>query len=562
MCGFVGAFASRVTSEEVASAARVIEHRGPDGTTYEQHGPLSIAASRLGLVPPLTESAVLRCQQGTLAMNGEVYAPARQRNPDETDTRAVMRLLAGAGAREVLPQLRGMFALAWFDGSELVLARDRFGIKPLYYARFRGGVIFASEMKAILSLPSFSREPDLDVLSAVRTFGHNVLEERTPFACIRAVEPGTAMVVGTGGTCESYVFAKRPAISPERAPGHVGDVSERVEQLLSRAVANAMKHDPHDKAVFFSGGLDSTVLLDLAREYGPLGAMVLTDRPDAEDLLEARRIAQALDVSLTEVHIGPAELAKEIVHYAWHFERPICGGVFDLLGGVAFHALARAVSGSFKVALCGEGADELFLGYHRMHVKPELTRSLWAERVRKHATPSLRLWYEESGVASASNLAEAARQFGLRPGLSEYHLPSVDCSGMAFGLEIRPPYLDEDLTDFVGALPESALLDREENWTKIPLRAIARKRLANLGLERVWIRRKRAMPTAIERASKELAGALAINLDEGGPGCRSFGSLMEALFWHLHVDPGYAELPDFTLAEFAQEHAGQGRTMW
>ena len=563
MCGYVGAFGSEMSSEDLAAAARVIGHRGPDGTSVLQRGPLSIVASRLAIVPPMTDPAVLQCPEGILVMNGEVYIPPERREAHETDTRAVLRRLVTDGPGTTLPSLPGMFSLAWFDGNTLTLARDRFGIKPLYFARYRGGVVFASEMKAILALPSFSRAPDLDVLSAVRVVGHNVFEGRTPFAHVRAVEPGSALVLSVDGSQQSYLFADRPLFSAREQDTRSNEIAERVELLLSNAVRRTMLHDPCDKAMFFSGGLDSTLLLDMAREHGAVTAFVLTDREDAEDLHEARKAASALDVPLTEVKIGSAELAAEVLHYAWHFERPICDGVFDLFGGVAFHALARVVSRSTKVALCGEGADELFLGYHRVHMKPELARSLLAERIKEHATPPVRQWLEEKGLVSDNNgpLSDSLRRLAMRQGLSEYHLPSVDCSGMAFGLEVRPPFLDEDLVSFVSGLPEDALLDRDGNWTKLPLRSIAKRRLGRMGLDRVWIRRKRAMPTAVEKAAEGLCELLGVD-QPTRPGCLTLGALMEALFWYLHVDPGCTEPPGFTLAEFAEDLGARGMKSW
>jgi len=358
-----------------------------------------------------------------------------------------------------------------------------------------------------------------------------------------------------GGRTQEVPFARVPRI-PRVGQGRcLGlDVAcDQFESLLAASVRRAVLHDSHDKAIFFSGGLDSSVLLELARNEVPVTAFVLSDREDAEDLVEARRVASALGVHLRERVIDEFDLAREIVHYAWHFEHPVAGGAFDLLGGVAFHALARSIGSEFRVALCGEGADELFLGYHRLHVEPDLVQKTVVERAKKRATPNLREWLKEQDLVPAGAAAShTIRSLARRQGLSEYHLPSVDRSGMAFGLEIRPPYLDNDLAELADSLDESSLLDRAGHWTKLPLRAIARRRLTAPGTERVAVRRKRAMSSAVEMAAKRLVGLLAGACD--GEGNAEFlEHLLAELFVYLHVDPGTTRPPDFSLVEFAAE---------
>jgi asparagine synthetase B (glutamine-hydrolysing) len=123
---------------------------------------------------------------------------------------------------------------------------------------------------------------------------------------------------------------------------------------------------------------------------------------------------------------------------------------------------------------------------------------------------------------------------------------------MAFGLEIRPPYLDNELVDLVASLDESTLIDRANSWTKIPLRSIARHRFTGANTERIAVRRKRAMPSAVEMAAARLIDKL--------PGNRHtkekpdfLQNLLTELFIYLHVEPGVSSPPDFSLFEFAAE---------
>lgn len=563
MCGFIGAFNTDLSSTEIENAAETIAHRGPDGRQVVQHSLLHLVAYRLAIVPPSDAPPVQTLNGAILTLNGEIYGLQEVGRENATDSEALFTRLRMYDPFSVLQDLRGLFAFAYFDGERLLLVRDRFGIKPLYYAHHRGGLVFASEMKALLALPGVSREPDYDVLAAFQVVGYNVFPGRTPFQGVFALRPGHALSILAGESAiEDYRFAWSPPASEinEFAHEDAEHLAVKVEGLLDRAVEQAMTHDPYPKGLFFSGGLDSSLLLDLAHRHGSILAYVLTDRPDADDLIEARNVARAIGIPLHEQCITAAELSHELVHYAWHFEQPIAEGAFDLLGGAAFHALARTVSQDCKVALCGEGADELFLGYHRLHVEPGLALVGLIERADMHATPALREWMEERGLLAPyrDRVADVLRELALQEGLSEYHLVSVDRSGMAFGLEIRPPYLDEELAKYVSSLPEIALLDRVSSWTKMPLRAIARRRFEPLNLRRVAVRRKRAMPSAVEQCGQQLVSELAEAAPV--PGTFRLGSLLEDLFWYLHVDPGFKSPPQLTLHEFARirystEHA-------
>jgi asparagine synthase (glutamine-hydrolysing) len=436
----------------------------------------------------------------------------------------------------------------------LLLARDRFGIKPLYYARLDIGLVFASELKALLALPGVSRSPDPDVISAFALVGYNVFPGRTPFEGIRAVQPGHAVELDPDGSFREWAFASLPDVPEDGSGVRPGpeELAAAVGELLAASVRRSMCHDPNPKALFFSGGIDSTLLLALGAAEGSLQPFVLSDRSDADDLIEARHITRALGMPLVEQRIDHRDLAREIVHYAWYFEHPIAGGAFDLLGGVAFHALARRIGSEFRVALCGEGADELFLGYHRLHMEPSLTIESLAGSSAL-ASPALAEWLSCEGLLqSSSEATRAIRRLALAQGLSEYHLPSVDRSGMAFGLEVRPPYLDNELSDFVIPLDDSVLIDRTDCWTKLPLRAIARRLLSGSGTERVAVRRKRAMPSAVERAAYELVECLELSSDDGA----GLARLLMDLFIYLHIDPGMTTPPDFDLVEFAAEHSG------
>jgi asparagine synthase (glutamine-hydrolysing) len=561
VCGFIGVLGSEISADDVENGLRVISHRGPDGVQAMWMGQLYIASCRLAIHPPYDESPLQYSDKEVIALNGEIYnlfeltASPPVDALSVTDTNLLARVLSDRG-KTILPALRGLFAFCFSDGQRVLLARDRFGIKPLYYARFQKGLVFASEMKALLSLPGFSRRLDEDVISSIRIVGHNLFPGKTPFLQVQSLTPGHYIECSVGEEPQEKPFALIPQV-PMAGAGLMAEATEaaeRTEELLAASVSRAILHDPHPKALFFSGGLDSSLLLDLARRHAPVTCFLLSDRSDADDLIEARRVAQALGVRLEERSINEEDLAREIVSYAWHFEQPIAGGAFDLFGGVAFHALARSIGKDYKVALCGEGADELFLGYHRLHMRPEIFVESLRNRLRA-ATPVVRQSLEASHLLEQGPLmSQAVRDLALHQGLSDYHLASVDRSGMAFGLEVRPAYLDNELAAWATSLDESVLIDRNNAWTKLPLRSIARRRFSQPGTERVAVRRKWAMPSAIQLCSEQMMGHLS-----AGSTCRAkdeksnLDEILMDLFVYLHVDPGCTSPPNFSLFDFVND---------
>jgi len=559
VCGFLGALGSDIGANDVENGLKVILHRGPDGTQATRMGQLCLASCRLAIHPPCDESPLQFSGKEVTALNGEIYnlseltalPPAGAASV--TDTNLLARALSEKG-KAILPGLRGLFAFCFWDGQRVLLARDRFGIKPLYYARLQKGLFFASEMKALLSLPGFSRELDEDVISSISIVGHNLFPGKTPFRQVHSLKPGHFIECSAGEEPQERPFAVIPQ-APLPGSGlkvAVTEATERTEELLAESISRTVLHDPHPKALFFSGGLDSSLLLDFTRQHAPVTCFVLSDRSDADDLVEARRVSQALGVRLEECSINEEDLAREIVNYAWHFEHPIAGGAFDLLGGVAFHALARSIGRNYKVALCGEGADELFMGYHRLHMRPDIFVESLRNRLRE-ATPVVRESLEAGHFLEEGPLmTQAIRDLALHQGLSDYHLASVDRSGMAFGLEVRPPYLDDELAAWATSLDESVLIDRNNAWTKLPLRAIAKRRFSQPGTERIAVRRKWAMPSAIQLCSEQMMKHLRAtcrvsdkknNLDE----------ILMDIFVYLHVDPGCTSPPDFSLFDFVND---------
>lgn len=324
VCGLIGGTATRLGDPEAALAR--IAHRGPDGSGWAARDGYVLGHTRLA-IQDTTDAAAQPFTRGavTLTYNGELWNAAELRAAldgqwrSSGDTEALAQLLHQHGWAG-LDRADGMFALAWHDDLGVWLARDRYGKVPLYAARSASGWLWASELRA---LPRGVRaEP---------------------------VAPGTAVHVGTG-TVHRWASWE---------PGRPATI-DATRDLLAEGVARRMISD-RPVCFLLSGGLDSSLVLALARDLHPAPvAYTAVYDPASEDLRAARRVAALLDVPLIEVKIPdptPATLAEAVRVV----EAPMKAQVEI---AAAHLPLARAIaSDGFRVALSGEGADELFGGY-------------------------------------------------------------------------------------------------------------------------------------------------------------------------------------------------------
>ena len=551
MCGFVGRFGDMAKADLLRLPLRSIKHRGPDGCVmYEKPG-FAIGYARLAILPPLSFSGLSRTSEDdVLALNGEIFYGADTLH-ERTDTNVLHDRIRQRGLVAELTDLRGLFALCRCNAQGLHLARDAFGIKPLYYAELPGGdVVFSSEMKALLAMKEIDKTLDHDVLVSFRVLGYNVFPGRTPFKKIKSVQPGT---------CVTFTHDSKKKISRFNRSMDRIDFSDvvydklklslHIEDLLRTSLRRNYMHDPNPKALFLSGGLDSACLLMQTVKLGKVEPFILWDGKHDDDFKDAVSLCKHFKCNPTVITSSIEEFDQAIVHYAWHFERPIGGMGFDLFGGVAFHILAQHIAGSgHRVAFCGEGADELFLGYHQYHMNPSILQQQLTETLTKSEYKSLKEQLQQLGVFSMDDeLDHGMRYLAFRYGLAEYHLPSVDSSGMAFGLEIRPPYLDIDLVNFTNSLSGPMLIDRNENWTKLPLRALLQRHLTNPNI-RSAIRRKRAMAYSLI----ELASKMETQIHRIAPKV-TLSDLLWRLFFYLHVSQRFFKPPNVTFSELIPE---------
>ena len=421
---------------------------------------------------------------------------------------------------DFINKIKGMFAIVIADDRRLVLARDRLGIKPLYYANLSNRVIFGSEMKVILEHPEFIGSLDLSALEEVTVFGYVYSPGKTLFEGIHQVEPGSLLVC-TREKQESNRYGQPPDaeyFDPERHLDYPSAVSQ-LRTVIIESMDNILSHGNHPFGIYLSGGIDSTILTLVARnilDY-PVTTFTLSDGSQTADLLAARKVASALNTRHIERKVSVNDYFNKLEHFVEHYEGLVAGGVFDILGGVAFHLLSETVSEYVKVALSGEGADELFGGYYWIYTHPlgfsdrirgnldNLQSS--GDGIRKIVNQLFPLPEDES--IYRRKLFDAL----VRGGLSNYHLQSVDRSAGAFGFEIRPAYLHDDISDFALKLPiEYKVPDKQ--ITKRILKDAFKPELEKLGLDWVPGRLKEGMPAAISSLAPIINQIIESSIDD------------------------------------------------
>jgi asparagine synthase (glutamine-hydrolysing) len=339
MCGIVA-----VTSDvDLAPALRALAHRGPDGSGTWRAPGIALGHTRLAVVDPAHGAQPIVSADGSIicVVNGEIYdtfdIPLRTR----CDSELVIHLYERYGDAFV-EKIRGELAFVLWDAKRrrLVAGRDRFGIKPLVWARHAGGIALASEAKALFALGVPARWDAESWFHAAHT--QYTWPDRTLFEGVHQLEPGCVLVY------DGEVSIRRYYDRPEVAGDLRGALEEAV-RLRLRADANV--------CVQLSGGLDSTTIAAIARV--PAFTVAFTGGGDYDERAIAERTARELELPLTIVEVDAQAIATQWPDAVAHGEGLAING--HLVGK---YLLSRAMrDAGFKVALTGEGADELFAGY-------------------------------------------------------------------------------------------------------------------------------------------------------------------------------------------------------
>lgn len=403
MCGIAGIFAAAssvsIDPEVVRAMARALEHRGPDDEGIHVDGPIGLGHRRLSIIGVATGHQPLfdEGRRFAIVFNGEIYnyldlrrelESAGHRFRTESDTEVILEAYRAWGAASV-ERLRGMFAYAIWDSAErvLFLARDRVGIKPLYYSWDGSTCRFGSELKALLADPSLRVSLDPLALDEYLTYLY-VPAPRSIYREIRKLPAGHTLTVSERGTeLREYwdlSFAAPRAGSPDE---HAASIREALRDAVS---CHLMSEVP--LGAFLSGGIDSSAVVGTMASLldRPVQTASIGFREDAYDELPyARRVARAFGADAHE-RVVDARAADILDRLTWHYDEPFADSSMVPTYYVSQVARERVI-----VCLSGDGGDESFAGYRRMrydYLENQLRAAIPAWLRRGVVAPLARLY--------------------------------------------------------------------------------------------------------------------------------------------------------------------------
>jgi asparagine synthase (glutamine-hydrolysing) len=400
MCGIAGIFAlggQTVSRSLVDRMVASIRHRGPDdaGTYISPCGKVGLGSCRLSIIDLSPAGHMPLCNEDgriQVVFNGEIYNFSKLRDSllqhghkfkSHTDTEVLVHLYEEHGP-SYLEYLDGMFAIALWDDRKglLLLARDRCGEKPLYYTYFANSFRFSSEIKAILEDDSFPREIELEALNQYLTFGF-VLPPMTMFRNVGKLAPGEMLVIDRLGKVQRRHYWS--ALSSGEELEHVRSQTleahvRSTRRMLETAVEDCMVSDVPVGA-FLSGGVDSSaVVAIMARHTGrPVDCVTVRypNHPASDESRYAQIVAKRIGATTHLVDITERSAFEAFRDCVYHLDEPIA----DPAAVNTFIASRTLRSMGVPVALVGEGADELFLGYP-YYLRHSRLASLWSFKDR------------------------------------------------------------------------------------------------------------------------------------------------------------------------------------
>lgn len=534
MCGIVGYFFSQdelsdSINRKFVIALDAMKHRGPDdsGIFENKASGVGLGHTRLSII----DTSVLGHQPMSdhnddvvLIFNGEIYnfQDLRQELENKgvvfrghSDTEVLLNLYLAEG-EAMLSRLNGIFAIALWDRRKqsILVARDALGIKPFYYSALPGRFFFASEIKTLIHLMPEMRELNITALQCYLTFLW-CPGESTPLKTVRKLLPGEAMIIHNGEVERRWAWYQLPVFhKPVIDQNEQAAVSGTLNHLRT-AVQRQMVADVPVGA-FLSGGLDSSAIVSIAREFNPdiccftIQTIGGQESGASDDLPYARRVAKHLGVSLEVVQIDAGRMADDLERMVAQLDEPLADPAS--LNVLYIAQLAR--EHDIKVLLSGSGGDDLFTGYRRH-------RALMAERWWSWLPQSLRnglgkatsymdqrralnrrlaKWFSGASLNGDARLVNYFRWIGrndlealftedfletlggavaeqpmleflkpLSPSVSQlarmlaleqrffltdHNLIYTDKMAMAAGVEVRVPFLDLDLVEFAATIPD------------------------------------------------------------------------------------------------------------
>ncbi len=529
MCGIFGLLSEKCSerefSDDLRAMDRVLAHRGPDdsGSWIDAKVGIGLGHRRLSILDlsPLGHQPMFSADQRyVISFNGEMYNFLEVRKSlatlghsfrSQSDTEVLLAAISEWGIEQALVRFVGMFAFALWDRREreLLLVRDRIGIKPLYYGKVEGKFLFASELKAFQVIWRESPELDRDAISYYVRYGY-VPSPLSIYRGIRKLEPGRILRVRVDGEISrigSYWDLPEPAIAESSLTA-----IDRLDQMIEEAVRSHMVSDTPVGA-FLSGGIDSSLVVAMMQKGAGQRVRTFTigfDEKDYNEAPYAKRVAKHLGTDHTELYVRPEDAISLVPRIASIYDEPL--GDASQIPTLLVSQLARR---SVKVVLSGDGGDELFAGYNRYRYgeMADGVRKLLPSNIRfplsrvLQAIPGLQrvgyilsletledihlnfssLWKDDAELASlgvdtektlsrlqswcrSTNAVEAMTHMDVRSYLVDDLLVKVDRASMAHSLEVRVPLLDHRVVEYAFRLP----IQLKTSWRegKVALRKI------------------------------------------------------------------------------------------
>lgn len=528
MCGICGVLnlspsAPPVEAQQLRAMTDALRHRGPDAEGFYVADDRSVGLGfrRLSIVDLATGDQPMANEDESLwlVFNGEIYNHAAHRPDLETrghrfrshcDAEVILHLYEELGA-DCVHELRGMFAFALWDSrrKQLLLVRDRIGVKPLYYAATARTLVFGSEIKALFEHGSLDPQLDEAALSLYLTFAATPAP-RTLFEGVQKLPPGHRLIVNaeTGKQTLERYWQPLPDAQERASVRAPEEYVERLEALVRESIGLRMMSDvPY--GAFLSGGVDSSLNVALMAELAdrPVStfSVAIEGDPNSDELGFARSVAEHYGTRHHEVVIGERDFLEYLPELVWQQDEPLADPVC-----VPLHAISEAARESgTRVIQVGEGADELFSGYTSYAFFTDFYRRVWrpyshlprplrraasslapllpldrADVLRRSGEAHGELFWggaipfydshkrlllggdDDRGRRAVATLyadvdahvahpTQLDRMIGieLRQRLPELLLMRVDKVTMGSSLEARVPYLDHKLVEFALALP-------------------------------------------------------------------------------------------------------------
>ena len=544
MCGIAGIISpkARNYSENLQKMTHSIAHRGPDSEHHEFYENAALGHRRLSIIDlsetgkqPMFSNTKNEC----IVLNGEIYGyqDLKKKYADypyrgTSDTEVILAMYQEKG-KELLNELPGMFAFAIWneEKQELFCARDRFGEKPLYYAKGKNGeFVFASEIKAILASGLIVPKINNEALYHFLQYGY-VSAYQSIYSNIFALPPAHFLVYSNGNiNIERYYSIPKNDIQIS-----LSDAKEEFVHLLKNAVQKQLIADV-EVGSFLSGGLDSSTIVAMVNEFKPKQTTISFGYSgEHSELKFAEEIAQKYETNHIEIHENRGNIAAELLKVSPFFDEP-----FADMSYIPQFKICEAAARHLKVVLAGDVGDELFGGYQFYTIENQMKNhfsynnmlykfglkqfgkfretsyitkeiighqnilDFHQNKVRNYFLPkemaelgiTSKYHQEYSFAANPDSLNDI-----MRTDLEKYvpgnMLVKSDRMAMANSLEVRTPFLDQDFAEFCVQLPENLKLDSEND------KIILRESMRNYWTETIRNRHKQGFGSSVENWFEE-----------------------------------------------------------